>query len=318
MEPSDFEGATVHFHNDADGCCSAAVVCARLKKFSLKAHMDPNARSLSAGKNLVLDMGGLTAEQVQGKDVTLIDHHKTEKLPCVHINPRFVGEDFPASFACWLLFGDEKTAWIAGAGVIGDCGVMQAKPLFELIQETNPELVPKKIGQEELYRSPLGTISRMVDANCSINGEAAGENNVRTLISLSPAQILAGEGPASRMKKALDERDAEIESILGNAPEEFGRLILLRYKGGHSVKSEVANELIRRNPDKIIMVAQEVEGHVRASLRGRDVDLSEMAKKATEGIGVGGGHPPAAGLTVPKIRFEEVLSRIRAALEESK
>ncbi len=313
MDVNEFEGATVHFHNDADGCCSAAVVCRELSQFTLHAHGNPAVEELGEGKQLVLDIGGLRPEQVEGKDVTVIDHHLTDKLPCTHINPRFLGKNFPASFATWLLFGKPETAWIAGAGVIGDKGVEQSRLLFELIQQDSPELVAKEIEQEAMFNSPLGKITQMLDSNSSVNGEKGGIDNVLALISLTPKEILMGEGKAGKMKEAREKMGKEIGRVLEKEPEVRGRMVVLRYKSEHSVKSAIANELLTRYPDKVIVVAQE-NGGVRASLRGEGVNLAELAKKATDGIGSGGGHPEAAGLSVPAGEFERVLERMEKEL----
>lgn len=313
MKLSEFEGATIHFHNDADGCCSGAIVCSGLNDFELVAHNNPNVTTLGEGKILVLDIGGLDAETVTGKDVTVIDHHLTGKLPCTHINPRFVGENYPASYATWLLFGNTSNAWMAGAGVIGDRSVLDAIPLFELLQDNNPELVAEKIGQTEMYESPLGKISRMLDANASMKGEAGGVENVHAMISLSPQEILGGK--AEGMKTSLEKMETAIAQLVSKEPEKHGKLLLLRYRDGYSVKSQVANELLDRHPDMIVMVARESNGRVKASLRGKGFNLAKIAKKVTEGIGSGGGHPVAAGLVVPSEEFDTVLVRMGEALK---
>lgn len=315
MNVKEFEGATIHFHNDADGCASAAIVCSKLENYTLKAHDNPNVTGdFSKGKHLFLDLGGLTANLVEGNDVTVLDHHKTPKLPCRHINPRFTGQSFPCSYLTWQLFGDKSTMWIAACGIIGDRGVMTAVPLFEALQEYSPDLVSGVVESESMFLSPIGRVSQMIDANSSIHGETGGEMNVRALTTLTPDEILSGKGIAKDMKNALETLHTEIETILKKPVEKRGKLILSRYKDGHKTKSAIANALSDKYPDCVVMVARESNGVVSASMRGNIIDLSTLAKQVTEGIGNGGGHPVAAGLTVPADKFDLVIERIEKEL----
>ena len=63
----------------------------------------------------------------------------------------------------------------------------------------------------------------------------------------------------------------------------------------HGILAMVANALFEKYPDKTIIVYRERDGNYKFSGRSRKYDLGEAFRKASKGIGTGGGHPQAAG-----------------------
>ena len=79
-----------------------------------------------------------------------------------------------------------------------------------------------------------------------------------------------------------------------------------------SITSDLANELIYRYPDRVILIAREKNGDMKCSVRASKINLIPIIEKCLIGLnGYGGGHEHACGLNVKKDDFEEFLRRFR-------
>ena len=94
----------------------------------------------------------------------------------------------------------------------------------------------------------------------------------------------------------------EIDRILEDFPknkEEFPKLNLFLYelKSELSVASVIASILARLYPDDIVIIRKKKPNGWKLSMRCQSgkTNLNDIAKKCSEGIGSGGGHPKAAG-----------------------
>ncbi|MBI4141280.1 DHH family phosphoesterase, partial [Candidatus Woesearchaeota archaeon] len=79
-----------------------------------------------------------------------------------------------------------------------------------------------------------------------------------------------------------------------------------------SLTKDVANELLYRFPDKIIILGRERSGEVRCSLRSAKHNVQKMLENALVGVqGYGGGHEHACGASIKKEDFEQFVNNIR-------
>jgi nanoRNase/pAp phosphatase (c-di-AMP/oligoRNAs hydrolase) len=84
-----------------------------------------------------------------------------------------------------------------------------------------------------------------------------------------------------------------------------------------SLTKDLANEMLHRHKDKVIVLGREKSGEVRCSLRsGPQKPILPALQRALLGIqGYGGGHEHAVGCAVKKEDFERFLSNLRKELQ---
>ena len=85
-----------------------------------------------------------------------------------------------------------------------------------------------------------------------------------------------------------------------------------------SFTSELGNELVHFNPDKIVIVAREKSGEMKCSFRSKDKNVQQLLEKALVGIeGYGGGHELACGGSIKRHDWEHFLDNLRREIRES-
>ena len=85
-----------------------------------------------------------------------------------------------------------------------------------------------------------------------------------------------------------------------------------------SFTSELGNELVHFNPDKIVIVAREKSGDMKCSFRSKDKNVQRLLQKALIGIeGHGGGHELACGGSIKRLDWEHFLDNLRREIRES-
>lgn len=195
-------------HDDADGCCSAAL-------FSILIHnmiddypiLFPIIGVENINKRLINELKTLSPEYVFVLDVTaepielnpfkgfILDHHiffdfeKREDMS--YLNPRIfekTDEKVPPT-SCMSyrvlndLFPTEKVAWIAGIGITEDHRVELCKDVFEKIKKENPELLKVNIiNQKNMEKSFFGELWDMVRSGRMVKGSRGARTAVLALI----------------------------------------------------------------------------------------------------------------------------------------
>ena len=84
-----------------------------------------------------------------------------------------------------------------------------------------------------------------------------------------------------------------------------------------SMTSELSNELLYRNPGKVILVGREHAGEMKMSLRSDSAVIDEILKKVLDGLdGYGGGHRYAVGANVKVEDFPKFVERIKIEISK--
>lgn len=266
------------------------------------------------------------------RDLLILDHHQPRlgALPdgTLFVNPRLDGQSMPAAAlvfdvlrqvdAAWA----EEADWIAALGVITDMGATDRPDILESVSRRYPDLVPPAALDQlddfqALVATPLGRLARAVDAAATVEGDEGVTRAVRLLVDTDhPARLLSGEDAAAR---ALFEGLARVEQevarwtgVFDGEVRSFGAVRFLMTDAPFAVASPVANRVsLRRRGDVVVIGERRGEG-LHLSLRCQDgwVNLDAAIRRATErlGAGGGGGHPVAAGATVPLERGERFLT----------
>ncbi len=299
----------LHFHADSDGVVSAFFVSKELDRLNLEYSLHPSLGAyveFTGKNNISLDISNVKSSE---KINLVIDHHISDKLNLFYSNPRQSGFEWPVSFTTYALFGEKKLAWVSAIGVVADwCVDRVPKQFWEIVKDEVPELIPK-VDQIYLANHLLGEMALMID--CAISKyRAKGALLALEVLKSSKTykEILNGKGKAAQLKKIKKEILNEVESIFGNEII-TDKLILLKFKSNHKIKSLVAAWAKSKYPDRMIIIAQEERDTVRLSFRHGD-DLNNLIKELTKGIGDGGGHPQASGGFVKKKYWETFTERL--------
>lgn len=306
------------FHDDGDGLCSF-LQCYRYVRrghgelikrlFTLTEEYDYLIRKHEPDKIFILDVPEVDQEFIDEAKVPIIwvDHHPIQDRKNVkYFNPRFRSPDanFPVSYICYKAL--KKDMWIGMIGSVSDYHLPDFKD--EFIKEY-PDLLSEdiKTAGDALYYSKLGELIRIVSFSLK-NPMYKIKKIILQLIEMQdPREIL-------ELKEHYDYLIKKYEKIkteaLKQKPE--GKFFIYKYSKGLPFLAELSNELIHKFPDKIVIIAREDEGEVRASIRSRKYKVLKPIKEIFKEIGGnGGGHEVACGIKLKAKDWEKFLYKLR-------
>ncbi len=322
------------FHDDPDGLASF-LLCYRFVKegkgIPVKAYpritVEPYARKVEehgADKVFILDVAMVDQEFIDAVNVPVIwvDHHTVlERDRVKYFNPQKRGVNIPTPALIWQVTGEERPEdlWIAVTGAIGDWYFPDFAPEF---QQAYPELLPSTCTdvQDALFNTQVGTLVKVFSFN--LKGpmpEVAQAVKILTRIE-DPYEILEQRTPRGKLlwKKYLQVNklyDALMEQALKKASDD--PLFVFTYEEDKlSLTKDLANELLYKFQNKIIILGREKSGELRCSLRAPGkIELSKALERALVGIeGYGGGHAQACGAGIKKEDFKRFLENLRKEL----
>ncbi|UCD04098.1 MAG: DHH family phosphoesterase [Candidatus Woesearchaeota archaeon] len=304
------------FHDDGDGLCSF-LLCYRYVRrghgelikrlFTLTEEYDYLVRRHDPDKIFILDVPEVDQEFIDEAKVPIIwiDHHPIQKRKNVkYFNPRFRSPDknFPVSYICYKAL--KTHMWIGMMGSVSDYYLPDFKDEFA---EKYPDLISKdvKTAGEALYKTKLGELIRIL--SFSLKGPMY---KVRQHIS----QLLDMDDPRDveelADKKTIEKYDKIKKLALKQKPE--GKFFIYKYEKGLPFLAELSNEFINLFPDKIVIIARESEGEVRASIRSRKYKVLKPIKEIFKQIpGNGGGHEVACGIMIGANDWQMFLYKLR-------
>ena len=211
----------------------------------------------------------------------------------------------------------KQDLWIAMVGCIADYYIPDFADEFK---KKYPGLINNEKSVDDIYfNSKLGTLIKVF--SFSLKGKTNEVmKNVKVLTRIkNPNEILNQETPQGKfifkryekIKKLYDEL---LESTKEKADK--GKLFVFTYADDKtSFTGDLANELLYRYPEKIIIVGRKKDDDVRMSIRSTKTKLPEILEKALVGLeGYGGGHELACGASVKERDFKEFLDRIRKSI----
>jgi len=324
----------IFFHDDPDGLASFLLFYRTIREgrgYCLKAY--PQVTTMHAQKVeeygadmvFVLDIAMVDQEFIDAvhQPVFWVDHHTPLQRERVkYFNPRVTtGENVCTPVLCWQVMGEQRPEdlWIATTGAIGDWYF----PAFaKEFQKQRPDILPPDINTVEkaMFGSLLGTLIKVFSFN--LKGPT---NEVNTSIKIltrieNPDEILKQTTPRGRLIwKKYESINKLYEEMLANISKAATKDKVLVYTYTHdklSLTKDLANELLYRFPDKLIVLGREKEGEVRCSLRsGAQWNIAKALEKALVGIeGYGGGHEQACGAGIKKEDFARFLENMRREL----
>jgi len=331
------------YHKDSDGVCSAALISKILNKPKIVSPNDqPGVRvseeligRVNEFPNAIftdLPVDQISYEKITSKTL-IIDHHipkrnLNEILPgrFIHANPRFTKPDayLPASYLVYKILervdkNIRKYSWIAGIGVVGDRGSDSCRDLMDDVEEDYPELVIKdKYNPKKMWDSELGFFSKLIESSKGVKGI---NGIIKSYEIFSNAEL------------PKDVKNTELIEYYHKFQKELDKLItdfryhseyfsgtnsyVYRIESRYNVESALSTILSEKDPDAAIFVYRiSHDGlHMSARCQTGRINVAEILKKLSEGIGSGGGHPQAAAASIKKGFKDRFLERIRNFLE---
>ncbi len=299
----------IFFHNDCDGCCSAAIVLAFLKQNKNNAELfagdidEENFKEFAKERvdtaifsDFAVDQYPEFLKPFKNKNVLVIDHHPIQndlnKLGFLYINPRFDNPSIYKSAAevCFEICkkaGLNGFEWVMRVGGTGDRSLNGTE-------------------QEE-------EAAEIIDAVKAVKKEKGIIALVRFLTTCKKIEDFLYIEEYQKMKELCDkEIEKQVKKFQVSGVEDIN---FFQIKSPYSVTSAVAKKLFDLYPDKIIIGYSESKGFYKFSGRGKANDIGSIFRKAAEGLGTGGGHAVAAGAKIPASKFGEFRRRILAMIK---
>ena len=285
------------FHDDADGLSSFLLLYRYIKEgkgiiIKTTPRIDEKfARKVeeySPDKIFIVDIALVNQEfidKVKTK-IVWIDHHTPQKRSNIlYFNPRVenIKDNIPVSEICYKVVKQDQ--WISMIGCIGDW----FWPDFaEEFKETYPDLLEKEIKDPEtaLFESELGKLINVI--SFCLKGTTQQSMQCAKIMTRikSPYEILRQETAAGKfMYKKYEKINESYQTLLKKVLKEVSNdnILLFKYQQDTiSLTKDIANELLHRYPDKIIIIARDKDDEMKMSLRSKTKVRSEERRVGKE------------------------------------
>jgi len=245
-----------------------------------------------------------------------IDHHTPlERKNVSYYNPRLVGKRENIPTPALIRQITEADLWLASIGCIGD---WYWPPFIEEFRKKYPKLLtPESKSVETSFYSPAGTLVKVF--SFILKGNTSEVNKcVKILTRIeSPDEILnqttsRGKYLWKRYKFILEHYDELLKRALKQKPHN-GVVVFTYEQDSLSLTKDLANELIIKFPNTVIVLGRKKSGEYRCSLRGSHVDLYKIVQNALDGVqGRAGGHEHACGASIKEADFEKFIMQLEA------
>ncbi len=327
------ENKILVYHRDADGVCSAALILKYFPNFKSIVREGPIIDKDFYKKvikekpkfilfvDIPIDQSWKKLKEIKNKtnaEILIIDHHIPEKNlnpeGIIHINPLFYEKIYlPASFLVYEIvkkFEKEirRFVWIAGIGIIGDHCI--TPECLEECKKFYPNLLNKKP-----LNSKLAKGAELISSAISLKGETGAEKALEILIDSQEFEDFFNQPKLRKWKEIINKEIKKILMDFEIKKETYPEINLFIYlfKSKFNLSAVISSILADKYPDKIILIAKELNGDKKVSIRyskGK-LNMGEIVKQAVKGIGSGGGHPQAAGALIKDWKkFKENLIKI--------
>ena len=324
-------------HRDVDGSCCAAQFLKffpDFKTFSIKDPFIPEdiihelkeqkpetIIFVDIGVDEHLDRLKRIQSDLPASKICVIDHHVIQndlnKLGMMHINPRFEKKSIyvPASLMVFDMlkgmdFEMEKHAWIACIGVISDYGQKDNKEFIEYCKK----LYPGFLDTEDLIESAIGSQAKTIYSAIILKGEYGVRKAIENLVLSKELPEFEKNKDLKKWRKNVDKEITEVIESCDKDKQIIGNILFFEIKSKLNLASIISNIVSEKYSNKVIVISKKVAEGWKISTRmsknisNTGINLAEIVKKATEGVGYGGGHPQAAGAFVEN--WEEFKSRL--------
>lgn len=326
------ENPLVLYDDDPDGLCSYLM----FKKMKVHAKgiivkgspvidelYAKKVEELSPDMVFVFDKPIISQDFIDNVHVPIIwiDHHPLVERKGVHYyNPRQEDEkdNSPVSYWIYKLFNNPELMWISAIGSISDWYIPD---FLEEFKERYKNLIDdKKTPDKILFESKFGELVRIFAF--LLKGKSLDiRKGIAVMLKLKdPYEVLDQNTSKGKflhkrylgIKKQYDELlKKALKATIGK------KMILFVYPSEKmSFTAELSNELLYKNPDKLIIIGREKNDEVKLSFRSTKLILPPIIEKALVNVkGYGGGHDFAAGGNVSRDDFKTFIDNIKNQIE---
>lgn len=324
------------FHDDPDGLCSFLL----FYKYKLegngiivKATPIIDAKYLkkveeyNPDKIFILDIADVTQEFIDSVRVPIIwvDHHGPyERNRIKYFNPRNhdIKNNPPVSYMNYFVV--EENEWISLAGMVSDW-FLPGKRETDGLSKRHPKLLPKGVykPEEALFTTEVGKLARIMSFILK-GSHSDAKKYVKVMTRIKTAEeILEQTTPKGKyIYKKYDKINKDYQAILSEAKKKVtkSKFLVFEYNEDRmSFTSDIANELLFRYPNKIILIARNKSGQMKCSMRAANYNLPPLIEKSMVGLdGRGGGHEHAAGVVVNVDDFEQFMKNMKEEVKKIK
>jgi nanoRNase/pAp phosphatase (c-di-AMP/oligoRNAs hydrolase) len=273
------------------------------------------AHGLKYDKLIIADIG-MNTEFCKsiGKPTLIIDHHTikgcAENKKVTFINPRLVNPDAyqPAAYIVYKLFSGiadiSDKEWIAVLGIVGDYA-------FEDCMDLLSKWTDAKTREELAADTEIGKAASVISGAIFEIGFDRVMKIILSSNSMDEVTKNCEVREASEKYQTLYEK--EVENFWKNS-EKIGNVIFSVIKPIHEgMGSSIVNLVSRKNPDKIIILFEDIEDKydIDARHQGDGVHLGNLMEKLCGG----GGHKNAAGGLISKGELKEFKKKLLKELK---
>lgn len=316
------------FDDDPDGLCSFLL----LYRFVKKGNGRP-IKGSTVGVNqinfvnnyqpdlvVVLDKADIDKEfleDINCKKVIWIDHHKAVKRNVkIYLNPMIDSDDNTAT-SYWAYKVVNQDAWLCAVGMVSDWQLPDKKIVTSLKKEF-PEFLKSKTPEKALFTDDVGKLAKIFSFN--LKGKTSEVISSMKILSRveNPYEILEGRNAQTRIVlKMFEKHNVEYTKLINSVQVDDDDLILFRYvSSDNAYTTDISNELLYKNPKKLILVARESNGSYKCSLRSAKFNVLEILEKVLNQMeGNGGGHKYACGAVIDSYRFDNFIDLIKKELK---
>jgi single-stranded DNA-specific DHH superfamily exonuclease len=312
------------FDDDPDGLCSFLLLYRFVKKGNGRAikgstinnNMIDFVNSYQPDLLVVLDKADIEEEFLEGidcKKVIWIDHHKpVKKKVTLYLNPMIDSDDNSAT-SYWAYKVVEQDLWISAVGMVSDWQLPDKKMIASL-KKNYPDFLKGKTPEKALFEDDVGKLAKIFSFN--LKGKTSDVVASMKILSRveNPYDILEGKNAQTRLLlKMFEKNNKEYDRLINSVVVDDEDLVVFMYiSSENAFTTDLSNELLYKNPEKLILVARESNGSYKCSLRSAKYNILEILEKVLSSInGSGGGHKYACGAVIDSSRFDDFISLIK-------
>jgi nanoRNase/pAp phosphatase (c-di-AMP/oligoRNAs hydrolase) len=336
----------IFFDDDTDGCSSFLIYYKFLKGYTdstrgiivksspeLKDEMFiRKIEEYDPDKVFVLDKPIISQDFIDAakKPMIWLDHHPVLERhgvkyynPLKHPSKKYNPDNRPTTYWAYKTVEKDRPQdlWIAMVGCVGDWFIPEFHKEFT---EKYPDLLPKDLKIKSpgtiLFETRLGLLCKIINFNLKYaTPQAMTAVKILTRIE-DPYEILDQTSAAGKyiykqyvhLAKAYDEIKSRVEVSKD-------KLVLLEYNDNYSLTSDLSNDLMYHNPEKLVLIARQKDDKYVCSLRSMTLDARSILEKALVGVdGYGGGHMRACGCGIKQHAWNAFLENLRRELKKAK
>lgn len=319
------------FHDDPDGLCSFMLVydyvgegvgvpvksapCIDMKFL-------PKVKYYQPDKVFVLDIATINQDfldEVKTRTVWVDHHEPLDRNKVIIFNPRIKQPDVyvPATYLCYKAVGGMD--WVMMIGCVGDHYMPEEAEAFS---KKYPDLFSDKDAKDiekAKYDSKIGQLVNVF--SFILKGKTSDvKKTIKVLTRIkTPYEILEQKtGSGKFVWKQYEKVNKVFMKLWASASKIKPKKGIVKYiyvADKMTFGADIAGRLTYKHPKCLVIVAREVDGEYRGSLRTKIHNLHEILPKALEGVrGHGGGHEKASGFVVKVDDFDQFLRNLEDLL----